>query len=411
MPYKDEKDLPDVFIYLVRSGDKVCYIRKSYKYFNKMDEQQPKLFAFTTDMAESPNLRDDEAGMIEMKIVIGPTAKLAGKPYKHANETEMPKMGNIICNIFNCQDLIPGDDCGGSDPFISMNYYGALQKTFVVEDSVNPIFNTRIIMRDVPIFDLERNPPPMTLKIFDKDFMGEDFLGMSLVCLKDMYSKGHLVKNTLNMPTPVWINLRYGKQKNCGRVLVSFNLFDYSSDIFTSTLNQLTPAIQLDSQKYHVKIRILGLRDLKSLGMLPVKNAFLKFDINSLLPISQKRALAEEKFITTEPNEKGENPNISTIISLDVELPIETMYCPHMSVLCQDRIMKGWIQPMLGTFSIDLPKYIQKTKLAYTHKIQKATDFLLTTTAEEKKTINNSMGFDVEKIMKNRTETQTFDLK
>jgi hypothetical protein len=45
----------------------------------------------------------------------------------------------------------------------------------------------------------------------------------------------------------------------------------------------------------------------------------------------------------TQPLEKGENPNISTIISFDVELPMEVMYCPHMSVLCYDRIMKGWI--------------------------------------------------------------------
>ena len=47
----------------------------------------------------------------------------------------------------------------------------------------------------------------------------------------------------------------------------------------------------MKSEKYHVKIRILGLRDLKSLGLIPVKNAFLKFDINSLLPLSKKLAL------------------------------------------------------------------------------------------------------------------------
>lgn len=334
VPYKCEKDLPDVFIYLVNSGDKVCCIRKSYKYFNSMVDQEPKLFTFTPDMAESPNMRDDEAGMIKMKIVIGPTRDLAQVTYKHANETEMPQMGNIICNIYNCQDLIPGDECGNSDPFITMNYYGKKQKTPVVEDSINPIFNCRLVLEDVPIFRLDGNPPPITLKIFDKDFIGEDFLGMSLVDLKEMYQKGHLTKNKFDAPTPIWINLKYGKQKNCGRVLVSFLLFDYNNEIFKSNLRQLPRQIQLKSQKYHVKIRILGLRDLKSLGMLPVKNAFLKFDINSLLPMEQKRALEGDKFITTQPTEKGENPNISTIISFDVELPVEVMYCPHMSVLC-----------------------------------------------------------------------------
>lgn len=50
-----------------------------------------------------------------------------------------------------------------------------------------------------------------------------------------------------------------------------------------------------------------------------------------------------------------------------------------MSVLCYDRIMKGFIQPMLGTFSIDLPKYIAKTKKFYYKKIKKATEFFLST--------------------------------
>lgn len=68
--------------------------------------------------------------------------------------------------------------------------------------------------------------------------------------------------------------------------------------------------------------------------------------------------------------------------------------------------MKGFIQPMLGTFSIDLPKYIHKTKLAYTHKIRKATDFLLTTTNDQKKTLTDSLGFDVDKMIQTRrTET------
>jgi hypothetical protein len=87
-------------------------------------------------------------------------------------------------------------------------------------------------MDNVPIYKLEGNPPPMTLKIFDKDTFGEDFLGVSLIDLKDMYKKGHLKKNKFDEPTPVWISLKYGKQKNCGKVLVSFNLFDYNNEIF-----------------------------------------------------------------------------------------------------------------------------------------------------------------------------------
>lgn len=73
--------------------------------------------------------------------------------------------------------------------------------------------------------------------------------------------------------------------------------------------------------------------------------------------------MEDKKFITTQPKEAGSNPNISTIIDFDVELPVDLDFCPHLSVLVYDRIMMGLCQPILGTFSINLPMYIEKTKL------------------------------------------------
>jgi len=77
-----------------------------------------------------------------------------------------------------------------------------------------------------------------------------------------------------------------------------------------------------------------------------------------MLPNLNKVVLPEHKAICTEPKESGPNPNISTIIRFDIELPVDLIYCPHMNVLCYDRVMKGLIQPMLGSFSINLPHYI-----------------------------------------------------
>ena len=64
-----------------------------------------------------------------------------------------------------------------------------------------------------------------------------------------------------------------------------------------------------------MKIRILGLRNLQSLGLLPVKRPFIKFDTNSLRPKkSDKESISEKKSIETEPKEGGTDPNICTII-------------------------------------------------------------------------------------------------
>lgn len=75
-----------------------------------------------------------------------------------------------------------------------------------------------------------------------------------------------------------------------------------------------SPTIKIDYERYIVRMRILGLRGLKSLGVFPVKRAFIKFDINSLRSKEQKLDLQEKKAITTQPNSPGPDPNISTII-------------------------------------------------------------------------------------------------
>ena len=69
-----------------------------------------------------------------------------------------------------------------------------------------------------------------------------------------------------------------------------------------------------DYEKYYVKIKILGLRGLKSLGMFSVKRPYIKFDINSLKQKEQRQNLDEKKAIITQPNFYGPDPNISTII-------------------------------------------------------------------------------------------------
>ena len=61
-------------------------------------------------------------------------------------------------------------------------------------------------------------------------------------------------------------------------------------------------------------MRILGLRGLKSLGLLPVKRAFIKFDLNSLRPSSEKHFLSEKKCAFTQPKDTGSDPSICTIL-------------------------------------------------------------------------------------------------
>lgn len=93
-----------------------------------------------------------------------------------------------------------------------------------------------------------------------------------------------------------------------GRILLSFNFFD-------ALPGSGLPSCYPEMEKYFLKIKILGLRNLKSLGLLPVKRPFIKFDINSLRDKNRKQALKEKQTIQTQPKETGSDPNLSTIIS------------------------------------------------------------------------------------------------
>ena len=75
-------------------------------------------------------------------------------------------------------------------------------------------------------------------------------------------------------------------------------------------------------------MKILGLRNLKSLGLIPVKRPYIKFDIDSIKSPSEKAQILDKKYIKTEPLERGSNANILTAIKLvyHLLLPYHIIY-------------------------------------------------------------------------------------
>ena len=57
-------------------------------------------------------------------------------------------------------------------------------------------------------------------------------------------------------------------------------------------------------------------------------------------------------------------------------MPTQLAYCPSLSVAAFDCILKGFSQPMLGSFSIDLPAFIQKSRDTMEIKFTKASQIL-----------------------------------
>lgn len=107
---------------------------------------------------------------------------------------------------------------------------------------------------------------------------------------------------------PEWFDIKYGQDDlTSGRILASFNFYEEPPLVILRQLSQ-------PLQKYHVNIKVLGVRGLVSLGIIPVKRPFIRFDINSLRMPSERSSVKEKGHLQTEPKESGPDANISTTI-------------------------------------------------------------------------------------------------
>ena len=95
----------------------------------------------------------------------------------------------------------------------------------------------------------------------------------------------------------------------------------------------------IEYKEYTIEINVLGLRYLQSCGLLPVKKPFIKFNIKSLLPPEKAKAVENVK---TQPNDKGANPNINTMINFIMHLPESELFCPKLSCDVYDYVFKSF---------------------------------------------------------------------
>jgi hypothetical protein len=94
-------------------------------------------------------------------------------------------------------------------------------------------------------------------------------------------------------------------------MLVSFSVVE-SDYTFKIPLAYLKLTEQIEYKEYSVEINVLGLRELQSFGLLPVKKPYVRFQLRSLLPPEKSQAATN---VSTAPSATGPNPNINTVIN------------------------------------------------------------------------------------------------
>jgi hypothetical protein len=142
----------------------------------------------------------------------------------------------------------------------------------------------------------------------------------------------------------------------------------------------LTPAKYVDLDKsimkkdYALEINVLGLRNLESFGLMPIKKPYIKFRVKSLLPPAKAQAVTD---VQTDPNASGANPNINTMLNFFVNLPVEKLYCPALECDAFDFVYRGFSQPLIGTFSIPIGLIKDKTEQSWKDELDEQEEILI----------------------------------
>ena len=191
--------------------------------------------------------------------------------------------------MYQCRDLPAADNDGQSDPFIKF-WDTTLEhkKTQIIYDNCNPMFfEVQELLIET---DKVKDMPPFVLDIYDHDTLGEDFISRCLIPVSEAaFSEGD------EIPQPKWhpCKLKHNAPP-CGEVLVSFSIVidDFNYKV---PLKHLRLRDSVETPEFQIDINILGLRDLQSVGILPVKKAFIVFNMKSLVPPEDGNALENVK--------------------------------------------------------------------------------------------------------------------
>ena len=379
--------LPDIYIYLVdvkqrAEKQNVCFQRIKCSAFHLNNEITVIKLLPDPCIGEVETMR--KSGIVKCKICFYNSEKdlnsipkekdflSGGKNFNvlttlqnqfdgYQNETVSNlKEYTIIAIVYMSKGLISADSQGTSDPFVKLTLDGKTKSTSVKNNTMNGIWNERLEFDNI-LMDLNDYStwPIFLLNVFDYNKAKSD------VCLGYDYlwlCNSAYVINGIDFCLPKWHNLFLPKSnKQQGQILLSFYIYDkdhpYIQEIKDKKKEELIPKTKL----YNCEICVLGLRELKPLGLISVKKPFIKFDLNSLnVTGDEKKSIAP---IQTIPVSGGSNPTINTAISFDISLPEDNRFMPELQCEVYDHMLSGMNNSLLGVFSLDVRRIIKKTAL------------------------------------------------
>ena len=373
----NKNELPDLFIYLYNSKkEAICFQRIKSREFH-LNEQIMVIKLFPDPCFDQVK-EIYKSGLIKIKICIinkgidreinlkfrdGDSEDLDNNEssedleelikLNNKNKKNKKELYSIVCVIYMSRYIISSDSDGTNDPFVTLKCLEVEKKTNIKHNTINGIWNEKLIFDDIDM-DINKKStwPIFLLKVLDYDNIGsDDILGYNYVWLSD----SHYLINKTDLIKPKWSQLYLPKSNRPqGEILLSFYILSREHRSLFYNISSIPETIP-----YSFEINILGLRDLKPLSLLPVKKAYIKFDMNSL-NISGKEEDSLKEIITL-PKDYGSSPTINSVIKFDLNLPKDEIFMPELQCEIYDHLFSGFINPLLGVFLLNIKQLIKNT--------------------------------------------------
>jgi hypothetical protein len=362
--------LPDLVLSIVADNKHIAFYRfKPHRYpLKRNNESQSEAIKMHADQAVS-NLTEDHAGIMRVKASCGIETQFAGHlPPWHKNPALMrPSYTPIklVCNLFQAKGLLSSDESGYSDPVVQLYHFGSTTQSAMFPQTLNPIWNQRMILNTYMVGNYI---PSAIMNIWDRDedWLGTrnfEFLGYTII---NVVPELVVRKDFDQIKNPKWYDLCLGKNNPAGKVLAAFQVIPKDCweafEEFKKSQNQFW-RIPVEKVRQHIKINILGLRDLESKGLFPVKTAGIKIATTSLKSVESMQKGSAFSDLTAISKTSGDNPSIGTVLSLSADIPKDKNIMPVISgtVFEMGYRMLG-SDSNIGNFAISLGTFSVITK-------------------------------------------------
>jgi hypothetical protein len=280
----------------------------------------------------------------------------------------------LVSHLHMARSLPSADSNGLSDPYVEIYCGGSKAVSSVRPETLNPIWNENLVTKVILPVDPQLRRP-LSLQVWDQDFgigsttslFSDDFLGSVDVTWKDAFGtrfkQGQPGDFHIYSEPTSWFQLTDPLDgSKSGEILISFQLFpesQYSQAAAAGDMN-IVPECIRDCQ---LQITALGCRSLAPFGIRSVANALLEFDLAAgTSTTSAKSRQAKKKspnvsqlLRTKRANiPSGSDPNFSHTFNVNVNVPLNPLFAPIITIRCIDSWLFGLKTPMVGTGRIML---------------------------------------------------------